>query len=179
MSQEAHNPPTDVNGTLSASATVHTNSATAPPQPIPLRMTPLFREPLSNHTVEVKLAAVRAAIEAGADVNQLDDDPTGHNEGRPLDACLNLPHMAGSADVTTNLPVIKMLLEHGADPRLRARSIFWPPIAVARRYADQAGLSKKGMAFWDGVLMLFEDAIERLKEKEAREMEEATKQTGS
>lgn len=54
------------------------------------RHLPLFREPLSNHPAEEKVAVMRAAIEAGADVNQLDEEPiVGYNEGRPLDACIN------------------------------------------------------------------------------------------
>jgi hypothetical protein len=69
------------------------------------------------------LAAVRTAIENSADVNQLDTEPNRiSNEGRPLDACLRAPHMPGRKSIIENLPVIELLLEYGADPRLWSES---------------------------------------------------------
>ena len=63
------------------------------------------------------LAACRAAIAKGEDVNAPDTLPhVGFNEGRPLDACLQQTHMPGDKRVVENLPVIELLLEHGADP---------------------------------------------------------------
>ena len=63
------------------------------------------------------LAACRAAIAKGEDVNAPDTLPhVGFNEGRPLDACLRQTHMPGDKCVVENLPVIELLLEHGADP---------------------------------------------------------------
>ncbi|KAJ4302877.1 hypothetical protein N0V90_001768 [Kalmusia sp. IMI 367209] len=130
---------------------------------------PLIIEPLSNHTVETRLAVMRAAISAGADVNALDLDPfLGYNEGRPLDACLNMAHMPGNADVRDNLPVIELLLEHGADPRFMARSIMISPLRKASFYAGQEGLSIQGKVFWDRVVAMFEEAIVRLEDNRGK-----------
>lgn len=128
------------------------------------RHLPLFREPLSNHPAEEKVAAMRAAIAAGADVHQLDQEPiVGYNEGRPLDACLNVSHMAKGARLVDNIPAIELLLQHGADPRLGARPAMFPPLRVATYYAENAG-SEEVKATWIRILALFEDAVLRLDE---------------
>jgi hypothetical protein len=139
----------------------------------PVQRQPLITEPLSNHPVEVMLAACRAAIANGEDVNAPDTLPhVGHNEGRPLDACLRQTHMPGKKSIVENLPVIELLLEHGADPRLFSRSVGVTgiPIALARRYAVDEEEKEEHRAFWKHVLGLFEEAIVRIdakkKEKE-------------
>lgn len=101
----------------------------------------LHSEPLGTHPVEVKLANIRAAIAAGIDVNGLDEsDPVCHREGRPLDACLRVTHMAHGATFYGNLDVIKVLLEHGADPRLRDhKHVFLTPLQVAVFNAKKDG----------------------------------------
>jgi hypothetical protein len=79
---------------------------------------PLFWESILEHPVEVKLANMRAAIAAGANVNELDQETYPcRNNGRPLHFALystinNFRHLK------ENLLVIKLLLESGADPRL-------------------------------------------------------------
>lgn len=130
------------------------------------RHLPLFREPLSNHSAEDKVAAMRAALAAGADVHQLDGEPVaGHNEGRPLDACLNVGHMAGGARLADNVPAVELLLRHGADPRLGARPGRLSPLRVATYYAENAG-SGEARATWGRILALFEEAVSRLEEAE-------------
>lgn len=128
------------------------------------RHLPLFHEPLSNHSAEEKVAAMRAAIAAGADVHQLDQEPiVGYNEGRPLDACLNVSHMAEGARLADNIPAIELLLQHGADPRLGARPTKFAPLRVATYYAENAG-SGEAKTTWKRILALFEDAVLKLKE---------------
>lgn len=128
------------------------------------RHLPLFHEPLSNHSAEEKVAAMRAAIAAGADVHQLDQEPiVGYNEGRPLDACLNVSHMAEGARLADNIPAIELLLQHGADPRLGARPTKFAPLRVATYYAENTG-SEEDAATWKRILTMFEDAVLRLEE---------------
>jgi hypothetical protein len=86
----------------------------------------LQRSPLiTEHSVETMLAACRAAISNGEDVNALDTLPhVGHNEGRPLNACLRRTHMPGAKSIVENLPVIKLLLETRSRP-LAVLEICW------------------------------------------------------
>ncbi|KAJ5613907.1 hypothetical protein N7528_007561 [Penicillium herquei] len=78
---------------------------------------PLFWEPLSGHPVEVKLANITAALLAGADPNEMDHEPDHRRSyGRPLHCVV---HSNGPSDfLKDNIPVIELLIEHGADPRL-------------------------------------------------------------
>ena len=79
---------------------------------------PLFWESITDHPIKVKVANMTAAIALGADVNELDKEPDPRrNYGRPL-------HFASDASriefkyLKEHLPVIELLLEKGADPRL-------------------------------------------------------------
>lgn len=132
---------------------------------------PLHSEPLSTHPVEVKLANIRAAIAAGADVNGLDEsDPACHREGRPLDACLRVTHMASGATFYSNLDVIKVLLDHSADPRLRNRkTVFISPLRVAVFNAEKEGQEPRAKAFYEQVVVMFKEAIAKLEEREKGE----------
>lgn len=131
----------------------------------------LITEPLSSHSVDTMLAACRAAIANGEDVNALDTVPQlVYNEGRPLDACLRQAHMPGKKSINENLPVIELLLEHGADPRLYSRSVGPQaiPMLLARRYAVDEEETEENRAFWVRVLRLFEEAIVKIDAKEAK-----------
>ncbi|KAJ5557106.1 hypothetical protein N7494_001021 [Penicillium frequentans] len=78
---------------------------------------PLFWEPLSAHSIEIKHANMKAALLAGADPNEMDHEPDNRRSyGRPLHCVV---HSNGPADfMKENVSLIKLLLEHGADPRL-------------------------------------------------------------
>ncbi|KAF2451129.1 hypothetical protein P171DRAFT_427346 [Karstenula rhodostoma CBS 690.94] len=154
MSQESQHPP------ASANNEDHTQE--------PLPRSPLITEPISNHSVSTMLSAVRTAIENGADVNALDTEPNrAYNEGRPLDACLTAHHMPSGKSIIENLPVIELLLEHGADPRLWSESttILGMPIVQAITSAKDERITGEAKAFWKRLLKLFEEAIERLDAK--------------
>jgi hypothetical protein len=97
---------------------------------------PLFWEPTTDHPISAKLANMKAAIAAGADVNELDKAPDPRrNYGRPLhfasDCRLNFKYLK------ENLPLIKLLLESGADPRL-----------PGMMYTDSALEEVKGSLKW-------------------------------
>jgi hypothetical protein len=144
------------------------------------KQSPLITVPLTARTTPEKLSAMREAIASGHDVNAHDDEPVlGYNEGRPLDACFNNVHMAHGARVQDNLPVVELLLEHGADPRLKARSQLHPPIYHAHYYLEQAksrfkseedekkrGDWEEGLVFWGKVDAMFEEAVKRLNERD-------------
>ena len=79
---------------------------------------PLLYVPISDLPIEVKVALMKKAIEAGDDVNQL--DPINDKRmcfGRPLNFAVEYSR-ANFHFLKDNIPVIKLLLEHGADPRL-------------------------------------------------------------
>lgn len=134
----------------------------------PLQRSPLITEPISTHDVPTMLAAVRTAIENGADVNQLDTETTPHLfEGRPLDACLAFQRMPGRKSIIENLPVIELLLEHGADPRLwsEVTGALRSPVSLALEYSKDEGLTEKTRDFWKRVFELFKEAIARIDAK--------------
>lgn len=161
VSQEpanARNPAASM--TLLADAKEDTAAADTMEEPKSSRHLPLFREPLSSHSPEEKVAAMRAAIEAGADVHMLDQEPiVGYNEGRPLDACLNTSHMAGP--LVNNISAIELLLQHGADPRLQVRATLLAPLRIARYQAENAP-TEEARATWKRILELFDEAILKL-----------------
>ncbi|KAF1970342.1 hypothetical protein BU23DRAFT_649875 [Bimuria novae-zelandiae CBS 107.79] len=133
----------------------------------------LATDPLRNHSAATKLAVMRIAIKNGDRVNDVDCHPhIGNNEGRPLDACLNLSHMSKGIDVTENLPIIELLLQHGADPRLKSRSMSSTPHSTARFYAEQApALTEKAAKFWNRVVELFHELIKIFERQEAESMD--------
>jgi hypothetical protein len=133
-----------------------------------VRRSPLILEPLTSHSAETMLAACRAAIANGEDVNAPDTLPhVGFNEGRPLDACLRQTHMPGNKCICENLPVIELLLEHGADPRLYSKSVGLAaiPMLLARHYSVDEAETEEHRAFWKHLLRLFEEAIVRIDAK--------------
>jgi hypothetical protein len=78
----------------------------------------LFWEPTTDQPILVKRANMKVAISLGANVNELDKEPDPRrNYGRPL-------HFASDASrinfkyLKEHLPLIELLLEEGADPRL-------------------------------------------------------------
>lgn len=140
--------------TVAADANKDTAAVETKDEPIPSRYQPLFREPLSNHPIEEKLAVMRAAIEAGADIHQLDNNPiVGYNLGRPLDACVRHKFIE-------NIPATELLLQHGADPRLNARPTLFSPLRTATWVAENGSTEER--AACRRLLVMFEEAILRL-----------------
>jgi hypothetical protein len=72
--------------------------------------------------------------------------------------------MPGQKDIRENLPVIELLLEYGADPRLYLRSVGVVPIRLATKYSVEE-TAEEGRAFWRHLLALFQEAIIRLDTK--------------
>ncbi|KAI6082721.1 hypothetical protein F4821DRAFT_207076 [Hypoxylon rubiginosum] len=80
---------------------------------------PLHDVGLSMAPVAVRLAWAREALDAGHDVNKLH-----HRMGRPLQTAIDEPHNRDDRTGVRlsrceNIDVVKWLLDHGADPRLR------------------------------------------------------------
>ncbi|KAL1962646.1 hypothetical protein VTN77DRAFT_9280 [Rasamsonia byssochlamydoides] len=132
---------------------------------------PLFYEPISDHPIEVKLARMKGAIEAGADVNELDHEPDARrNLGRPLDFAVN----NGLADfkyLKENLPIIELLLQHGADPRLPGLLDTPSPLEYVRgmaRYDEWRNPQFAHMKpFFRKAFIMMKEAAEKLDERDA------------
>lgn len=80
----------------------------------------LFREAVSNKPLETRLALMRTALAAGFSPNELDRRPRA--EGRALDWAICDGRSVDYAVLKQNLPVVELLLEAGADPRLPSRN---------------------------------------------------------
>jgi hypothetical protein len=82
----------------------------------------LFWEPLQCKATGEKLAAIKVAIASGADPNEMDHSPNPRrHRGRPLHCAIDAGREQGETSweaIKGNLPVIKFLLEVGADPRV-------------------------------------------------------------
>lgn len=135
---------------------------------MPREKLPLFDEPLSGHPIEVKLANMKAAILAGSDVNELDHSHGGYHAGRPLHWVMD-PGKIDIKIMKDHLPLVKLLLENGADPRLRGRKQnSWPgtPIDEARAILSYDLVAEPhwevAFPFYKEALALMEQAVERL-----------------
>lgn len=101
---------------------------------------PLFWECIAEHQLSLKLSNMKAALLAGADPNEMDHerDPR-RSLGRPLHCALG--DWGNPEYVKDNIAVIKLLLEHGADPRLPGPEVrpahlgLQSPLEYARRLA--------------------------------------------
>jgi hypothetical protein len=119
---------------------------------------PLHYEPLSNHSIDVKLAAMTSAIAAGADVNELDHDvDPRRNRGTPLHCCLS----DIAADPSSNLPLVRLLLEHGADPSIPGTegSRTGSSVEEARAMSQVTDLPAGWHEFYAQATEILEDAL--------------------
>ncbi|KAJ5106334.1 hypothetical protein N7456_003009 [Penicillium angulare] len=102
---------------------------------------PLFWEPLSTNPLDTKLANIKEALISGADPNEMDHEPDPRRSfGRPLHCTI---HDNGDwLYMKDNIPVIELLLEYGADPRLSGPMVLpvscWlgSPLEDAREMAE-------------------------------------------
>lgn len=78
---------------------------------------PLIFQPISYEPIEVRLAAMHAAIAAGADPNEL-GGRRNPGIGRPLHYAICDSASVDYNQLKQNLPIVELLLEAGADPRL-------------------------------------------------------------
>ncbi|KAJ5629394.1 hypothetical protein N7528_003051 [Penicillium herquei] len=107
---------------------------------------------------------MKAAIAAGGDVNELDHAPDPRRScGRPLDMAVKEDD-CNWADLKRNIPVIQLLLAHGADPRLEGVLGAPSPLDYARhRATDYPPPEPEEMQlFYKTVYMLLRDAAKRL-----------------
>ncbi|KAH8765329.1 hypothetical protein F5883DRAFT_674530 [Diaporthe sp. PMI_573] len=132
----------------------------------------LFWASSSGYGVRCKLAELLAALESGADPNAEQSEVVLHlRSGRPLDLCLDdsKADLAGES-LLNNIPVIQMLLDYGADPRLDplpplkgVPACPLEPVEEARRSAQWGEGSMK--AYFSDAYRLMRraaDALDRL-----------------
>jgi len=105
---------------------------------------PLLYEPVSDNPIEIKLANMCAAIAAGADPNELDGSEN-LRVGRPLHYAICDDAFVNYENLKKNLPIVKLLLEAGADPRL--------PGVLVERYPTMGASPLQSLRLW---LELFE-----------------------
>lgn len=132
---------------------------------------PLLYIPISDIPIDAKVALMKRAIEAGDDVNQL--DPINDKRvcfGRPLNFAVEYSR-ANFDYLKDNIPVIKLLLEHGADPRLPG--LYREKSALeAMREVSQTKISttqpewNKLVPFFQEAFQLMEEAAKRLDGKQ-------------
>lgn len=125
---------------------------------------PLFWEPISGHPIDLKVANIRAAIAAGANVNELDwEVAPRRNNGRSL-------HLALSSTINNfkylkeNLPVLKLLLESGADPRLPGIGNTGSPLEEAMNELRTIYRNERFQPEWLEVKPFFQAAYKLLKQ---------------
>ncbi|KAJ5547104.1 hypothetical protein N7494_004689 [Penicillium frequentans] len=137
-------PPFDINSAFSKPDTSNVSKASEPQETtdawVHKTKPPLFWEFISTHPISLKLKNMETALSAGADPNEMDHerDPR-RSLGRPLHCAMG--DWGNPVHVKENIPAIKLLLEHGADPRLPGPEVkpaslgLQSPLEYARRLA--------------------------------------------
>jgi len=100
---------------------------------------------------------MKAALASGADPNELDHEPRAEkNLGRPLHLAIEYTS-SNLSRLHENLPVVELLLQHGADPRLGGMQGRYSPLEDLRRvvaYNDPT--MREAMGFFKEVLEMME-----------------------
>lgn len=141
-----------------------------PPNSAPrnLKSLPLHWEPVSGHPVPEKLAAMLAALKSGSDPNELDHAPRAERSiGRPLHYATEYTFFDHSLR-HENLPVVELLLKHGADPRLPGMEPNPSPLEDLRAVVNANTPEVKWASERD--MEFFKRALNAMEEK-ARELD--------
>ncbi|KAI1762358.1 hypothetical protein GGR53DRAFT_502024 [Hypoxylon sp. FL1150] len=136
---------------------------------------PLHDVGLSMAPVAVRLAWAQEALEAGHDVNKLH-----HRMGRPLQTAIDEPHnrddrTGARLGRCENIDVVKWLLDHGADPRLRnswgqtAMDDAWVMSRLGREKDNRTEDDDMVADFLDQARDMMVQVARKLEEKEAKE----------
>lgn len=126
---------------------------------------PLFTTAFSLDPPETKAKKMEAALQSGADPNELDHDLSKmEHRGRPLACCVNASyHLSVNGDykgMANNLPAIEVLLRYGADPRLRGSALdALSALELVRVYRDDPPEPKQILGpFYKEASKIIEDA---------------------
>lgn len=133
----------------------------------------IFWAPGSEFAIRCKLAEILVALENGMNPNEEESQPMLQlRSGRPLDLCLNdSKAMNSDTSLLNNIPVIQMLLDYGADPRLDPIPIMkgacglpLKPIEEVQNLAkfEEPGPMKR---FYEEAYLVLKKATDRLNSK--------------
>jgi hypothetical protein len=137
--------------------------------PRKLKNLPLHWEPVSGHPISEKLTNMLAALKSGCDPNELDHAYASRPErsiGRPLHyatECTVFDHSLRHE----NLPVVELLLRHGADPRMPGMGANPSPLEDLRAVVNVNSpelkwASERDMEFFKGALKAMEGRAREL-----------------
>lgn len=122
-----------------------------------------FWAPTSDFSLKCKLAELLVALEGGADPNEREAQPVRQLLcGRPLDLCLNDSRADSRGSLLNNVPVIQMLLDYGADPRLDPIPGWKGHVAVPLEPVAEAKLLAE-VAKWGPMKDFYKEAYQVLK----------------
>jgi len=133
------------------------------------KSSPLHWQPFSDHPISKKLAAMKAAIDSGADPNEL-DQPIKNGVRRPELSIGRPLHYAIDTRFDhsrrhENLPVVELLLQHGADPRLEGMEFTKSAIDEIKEdleSQDSNRLSQENVAFFREALVIMQKKANEL-----------------
>jgi hypothetical protein len=127
-----------------------------------LKNLPLHWEPVSGHPITEKLTTMLGALKSGSDPNELDHASRPERSiGRPLHYATEYTFFDHSLR-HENLPVVELLLKHGADPRMPGMGPNPSPLEDLRAVVNANSpevkwASERDMEFFKGAL----EAMER------------------
>ncbi|KAF5869044.1 uncharacterized protein Bfra_011586 [Botrytis fragariae] len=132
---------------------------------------PLHWEIVSGHPIAEKLGNMRAALESSADPNALDKAPRPEQSmGRPLHYATDTLHFDFMPRYE-NLPIVELLLEFGADPRMEGMAgLRESPLEDVERIVqtNYPKLGERDMEIFKAALVAMEEKARELEGRHGR-----------
>ncbi|TGO37648.1 hypothetical protein BHYA_0092g00310 [Botrytis hyacinthi] len=134
---------------------------------------PLHWEIVSGHPIDEKLSNMRAALKSGADPNALDKVRCAEQSmGQPLHYATDTLHFDFMPRYE-NLPIVKLLLEFGADPRMDGTAgLRESPLEDVERIVrtNYPKLGERDMEFFKAALIVMKEKARELEVNETKKV---------